>query len=452
MNGPAESGRLWDKGLPLDAAMHRFTVGDDPTTDLVLLPFDALGTAAHVLTLMHGKYVGERDARALVEVLQGIAESASVGRFAIRPEQEDGHTALEAALVAAVGEPGKRVHLGRSRNDQIILATRLYLREELVELGLHTAALADAFVNFCRLHGGIPMPGYTHLRRAMPSSLGQWSGAFAEALAEELEVLQAVYLRLDRCPAGAAAGFGAPVPLDRPYTARLLGFARVQDNPVDVQNSRGRHELAVLRWLCGVADVLEKYLWDVALYSTEEFGFLQLPDALTTGSSIMPQKRNPDVVELARGSCRALRGEAALLEQIATGLPSNYHRDLQLLKTPLVRALARGGELIAVTARLVDALMPMPQRLSGALTPELWAAHEASRRVAAGLAFRDAYREVAGELLAGTFLAAPAAAPEPAAVGGIAEALAAQRAWLDERRARHVACERRVWNYFEDRQ
>ncbi|MGH8160685.1 MAG: lyase family protein [Gammaproteobacteria bacterium] len=447
----AHASQLWAKGLPLDAAVHRFTVGGDPVTDLVFVPFDAVGSAAHALTLLRGGLLTRDDAVALLHALQGIAAKARTGCFAIRPEQEDGHTAIEAALIAACGEIGKKIHLGRSRNDQVILATRLYLRHELLSLGERLCACAEAFLSFARRHGAIPMPGYTHLRRAMPSNLGQWSGAFAEGLLEELEALEAVYRRLDRSPAGAAAGFGAPVPLDRDYTAELLGFRCVQRNPVDVQNSRGRHELAVLGWLVGVAGVLEKFLHDVALYSTEEFGFLGLPDEFTTGSSIMPQKRNPDVIELARAACRELRGERMLVEQIATGLPSNYHRDLQRIKAPLLRALMLGDRLLTVVARLVPALQPVPERLRAACTPELWAAHEASRLASSDLGFRDAYRQVSEAILAGHFR--PDRMPSPVVPDREAPAAALEefRGWLSERRTEHERHERNLWNFLAER-
>ncbi|MGH8292680.1 MAG: lyase family protein, partial [Gammaproteobacteria bacterium] len=302
--------QLWAKGLPLDEAIHRFTVGDDPVLDQRLMPFDALGSAAHAHMLAHAALMSPEDATALVTQLAAIAAQARRGEIRIRPEQEDCHTAIEAVLTQALGDAGKRLHLGRSRNDQVALALRLYMRDALLNIAAQAVELATALVSFARAHAGEVMPGYTHLRRAMPSTFGLWAAAFAAGLVEELQAMQAVYARLDRCPLGAAAGFGVPLPLDREYTAKLLGFADVQISPVDVMNSRGRHELALVNALASIGLVMEKFLWDVALYSMPEFGFLDLPDAFTTGSSIMPQKRNPDVVELARARCRELRGYA----------------------------------------------------------------------------------------------------------------------------------------------
>ena len=395
--------QLWAKGLPLDAAVHRFTAGDDPQLDQRLLPFDVLGSAAHARMRAHAGLLTPEDAAALVKQLSLIAARARQGEITIRPEQEDVHTAIEALLTEALGDVGKRIHLGRSRNDQVALALRLYMRDALLNIAIQVVVLAKEFVEFARAHTGEVMPGYTHLRRAMPSSFGLWAAAFATGLAEELGALQAVYLRLDRCPLGAAAGFGVPLPIDREYTAKLLGFSTVQINPADVMNSRGRHELALVNELVSIGLVMEKFLWDVTLYSMPEFGYLELPDAFTTGSSIMPQKRNPDVVELARGRCRELRGYASMIQELAAGLPSNYHRDLQLLKKPLFDALDTARGWLDVLVRLVPAVRVNAERAAAACTDELYATHEAYRRVQQGVPFRDAYKQVAQQLADGSF-------------------------------------------------
>jgi argininosuccinate lyase len=365
---------------------------------------------------------------------------------------EDGHTAIEADLTRSLGAVGQRIHLGRSRNDQVILAFRLYLRDALLRLGLRVSDLAEAFLAFARTHQQEALPGYTHLRRAMPSTFGMWAAAFAEGLLEELEALQSVYQRLDRCPLGSAAGFGVPLPIDRELTAKLLGFSKVQRSPIDVQNSRGRHETALLQWAASTGGVLEKFLWDVSFYSTEEFGFLKLPDAFTTGSSIMPQKKNPDVVELARGRCRELRGTATLVEQIASGLPSSYHRDLQLLKRPVILGLRQADELFGVLVRLIPALNVNAEATAAASTDELYAAHQAYVFVQGGMPFREAYRKVAQQIQEGTF------APDRAALtathlGGagnlglddLAADLTQARAWIEAKREIHANAESALW-------
>ncbi len=396
--------QLWSKGLPLDQILHRFTVGEDPLTDLSLLPYDAEASAAHARMLGETGLLPEAEARALVTELQILKEAALKGQLIIQPEQEDGHTALEAMLTETLGETGKRVHLGRSRNDQVLVALRLLMRDQLLELGTAAARLARDFLDLASRYESSPLPGYTHLRRAMPSTWGQWGAAFAEGLVEDLEALPGLWQRLDRCPLGAAAGFGVPLPLDRARTAELLAFSRVQTSPIDVMNSRGRHELAVLAWINSAAGTMERALWDLSLYSTEEFGFVTLPDAFTTGSSIMPQKRNPDAVELARARCRELRGLSGLLAHLAGGLPSSYHRDLQFLKKPFLEALVKGRELLDVCAHLLPGLEIREVACQRACTDDLYAAQEAYRLVAEqGIPFRDAYKAVAAQIQAGTF-------------------------------------------------
>ena len=443
---------LWAKDLPLDEAIHRFTVGEDPDTDLALLPFDALGSAAHAKMLAATGLLEPSDATALVQGLKRIADLARQNAFPIPPHLEDGHTAIEADLTRSLGAVGQRIHLGRSRNDQVILAFRLYLRDALLHLGLRVSDLANAFVTFAGAHQSIPLPGYTHLRRAMPSTFGMWAAAFAEGLLEELEALQSVYQRLDRCPLGSAAGFGVPLPIDRELTARLLGFSKVQRSPIDVQNSRGRHEVAMLQWTASTGGVLEKFLWDVSLYSTEEFGFLKLPDAFTTGSSIMPQKKNPDVVELARGRCRELRGTAGLVDQIASGLPSSYHRDLQLLKRPVILGLRQADELFGVLVRLVPALKVDAEATAAASTDELYAAHQAYVYVQGGMPFREAYRKVAQQIQEGTFVPDRAALTATHLGGAgnlgleaLSADLAAVRAWIEAKGAIHAQAEEALW-------
>jgi len=393
--------QLWQQGAALDSLIHAFTVGNDAQTDLALLPWDIYGTAAHVRTLERAGLLSPEDAQALVAELQVLLRQAQRGALGISPEQEDCHTAIEQALTAALGEPGRNVHLGRSRNDQVLTALRLYMRAQALQLGALCGQLAAAFADFGRQQAQVALPGYTHLRRAMPSSAGLWALSFAEALREELEALEAVLRRLDSCPLGSGAGFGVPLPLDRAYSARLLAFTRVQRNPADCANSRGRLELALASWISGLGNALEKFYWDLALYSTEEFGFVSLPAEFTTGSSIMPQKRNPDVIELCRARCAQLRAWRTEIEQLAGGLPSNYHRDFQLQKEPLMRCVAGLRGLLEITLRLLPGLRINAERCAAACTPELYSAAEAYRRVQSGeLAFRDAYAQVGQEITA----------------------------------------------------
>lgn len=443
---------LWSKGLPLDAAIHRYTVGEDPQLDLALLPFDVQASAAHARMLGEVGLLSESDGATLIAALAALKPVVDARELPISAEQEDGHTALEHALIARVGEAGKRIHLGRSRNDQVLVALRLLLRARLLALAGQVHTLAAALLEFAQAHEHIALPGYTHLRRAMPSSWGQWAAGYVEGLVEELEAADGLWRRLDRCPLGAAAGFGVPLPLDRERVATLLGFSRVQRAPVDVMNSRGRHEQALLDWLASLAGTLEKLCWDLSLYSTEEFGYVRLPDAYTTGSSIMPQKRNPDVLELARGRCRELRGIADWHRQIVSGLPGSYHRDFQLHKRPLLAGIDAAASTLDVLARLIPVLSVDASRSNAAMGDELYAAHQAYALVAAGATFRDAYRQVGEAVLAGRFVpdrdalsATHCGGPGALGLSDYAADLAGNAAVLEQRRVLLDAVEARVF-------
>ena len=416
-------GQLWSKDLPLDEFVHRFTVGNDNLLDLHLVHYDLLGSAAHVRMLASVGLLPEQERDAILHGLAELKQIHTRGEFHISPAQEDCHTAIEQALVQFAGTAAGNIHIGRSRNDQVLTALRMYMKLALLQLATEVSTLGTIFAQRAMQLHHIPMPGYTHLRRAMPSAVWQWLLAFSEALLEELDAGQSVLHRLDSCPLGSGAGFGLPLALDREYSAKLLCFQRVQKSPVDCANSRGRHELALLTWISGIGNVLEKFIQDAWLYSSEEFGFLSLPDAFTTGSSIMPQKRNPDVLELARGRCAQLRAWRNEIEQISCGLPSNYHRDYQLLKQPLFAAIQNLGELLVIMQHILPGIVVNEKALGKACTPELRAAQEAYRRMTAdGLSFRDSYAQVGREILAGKFsvpadlgpdyLSGPAAMPQ----------------------------------------
>jgi argininosuccinate lyase len=314
------------------------------------------------------------------------------------------------------------------------------MRVRLLDLGEALRNCASAFVDFAGTHSSTLLPGYTHMRRAMPSSWGMWAVAFAEGLIEELEQLPAIWARVDRCPLGAAAGFGVPLSLNRERSAELLGFSRVQRSPIDVMNSRGRHEHAIAAWIVSAAGTLEKALWDLLIWSTEEFNFVRLPDMFTTGSSLMPQKQNPDALELARGRCRELRGLAALLSDLSGGLPSSYHRDQQLLKAPFIEIVTKGEQLFHVMARLLPGLEINEQASSAACSDEVHAASEACRLAVEGIPFRAAYAQVARQLQDGSFKPGAVTASSTVPEGGqlalteIATKLGDCKGWIADRR------------------
>jgi argininosuccinate lyase len=392
---------LWSGGEQLSAQARAYTVGDDRVWDARLLEWDVLGTLGHLAALEGGKLVAPRDAGRLRSALRRLLADARGGALVVGEDDEDVHTAVEHALVARVGALGETIHTGRSRNDQVAVDLRLYLKDALLSLGDSVLDVAVALAAFARRHRGVALPGYTHQRRAMPSTLGLWAAGYAELLLDDLEPLAAALGLADRSPLGSAAGFGAPLPLDRAAAARALGFAGVQRNVTAVAASRGKLEVAVLAAAWAVAHDLGKLAWDVILFTSDEFGFLRLPAALATGSSIMPNKRNPDVFELTRARAALLDGYLAQAVALAGKLPGGYHRDLQLTKGTVMRGLDTAAEMTAMMATAVPLLGVDRERCAAALSAEVFATDEAVRRARAGTPFRAAYREVAAELNGG---------------------------------------------------
>lgn len=395
--------RLWDKGDALDEQVQRFTVGDDPLWDRHLVRWDCLGSAAHARTLARAGLLTESEADALVAALREITRETAAGQFTIPPALEDAHTAIEAALAERCGAAGAKIHAGRSRNDQVATAMRLLMRSGLLDVLDALSEFAATAVDRLRQVGHVPLPGYTHLQPAMPSSVGQWLHAMLEAAVELHGVGLELLDRLDSCPLGTGAGYGVPLPLDRELTARLLGFSRVQRSPIDVQNSRGRYETWCVRFGADVGCILERLGADVILFSTHEFGLVRLPPAIATGSSIMPQKRNPDVFELLRAHAARTRARVVELEGLTSRLSSGYHRDLQLTKEPTIRTLIEVPDALTVAARALGRIEFDESRCAAAIGAEMFAAHAALARAQAGEPFRAAYRAVAAELAAGKF-------------------------------------------------
>jgi argininosuccinate lyase len=401
MSEPSE--RLWEKGTALDAVVHRFTVGDDPVWDRHLVHWDCLGSAAHARTLARAKLLSQPELDTLLAGLAEIDRRARAGEFEIPEELEDCHTAIETTLAKRCGEAGAKIHTGRSRNDQVATAMRLFMRHHALGWLDLLTEFVEAVIARSRRDGHFAMPGYSHLQPAMPSSVGQWLHAIAEAGLEQMRAACDLLDRLDACPLGTGAGFGVPLPPDRAYTAQLLGFSRVQRSPLDVQNSRGRLEKYFARVAVDTAAILEKMGCDLILFTTAEFGFFGLPESMTTGSSIMPQKKNPDVLELLRGRGARLRARLLELEWVTGKLPSGYHRDLQLTKEPTIRAALELAELLRIAARIVAGFTIDVERLEAAMRPELYATHAATELARQGVPFREAYRRVAEEIRAGRF-------------------------------------------------
>jgi argininosuccinate lyase len=395
--------RLWDKGGALDAQVAAFTVGDDPVLDLAWAAHDVVGSAAHVRALRAGGLLTPGEASTLLGGLRELLGEVEAGTFTISLAEEDVHTAIEARLTERLGPVAGRIHTGRSRNDQVLTALRLWMLDQLDGIESEWRSLAAAWLAFGADHRDLPLIGYTHLQPAMPSSYGLWSGGYAAALLDALPLLDAARALVDRCPLGSAAGYGTPLPLDRDLSANLLGFGAVEAPVTTAQLSRGLVESALLGALGAATGLTARWAWDVVLFSTSEFALLRLPSAFTTGSSIMPQKRNPDVAELLRASAIGVRAARREVEDVVA-LPGGYQRDVQLTKGPLLRGVRQARGALQIAAHLAPALEPTPRPLE----PALFAAADAYGRE---MPFREAYREVAAEIAAGTFSPRPCAPP-----------------------------------------
>ena len=390
--------RLWDKGAPLDERVLGYTAGEDHTLDERLVPYDVRASIAHAEMLHAQRLLSAEDLAAIRDTLAALAAGHARGEWRIELADEDGQTALERLLRARLGAVGERIHLGRSRNDQVLTALRLYLRESIARLSAGAAQVAEALDALAEREPRTVLPGYTHMQQAMPSSVALWAQGFAAEIRDDAAGLETVLRRIDKNPLGSAAGYGTPgLPLDREDTRARLGFASVHEPVTAVQLSRGKAEAQLLFELTLLLQDCGRFAADVLLFSTREFGFIVLPEAFTTGSSIMPQKKNPDVFELIRG--RSATAQACLLEALAVvaKLPSGYQRDLQLLKFPLFRGIDLALATLDILPPAIAALEFRPGAIE--LDPAIHAAEEANRlAVAEGIPFREAYRRVAAKL------------------------------------------------------
>ena len=387
--------RLWDKGEPLDQRVLRYTAGEDHLLDERLVAYDVRASIAHAAMLRDQKLLTADDFAAIEGGLNALADSHKAGAWAITLEDEDVHTALETRLTSAIGEAGKRIHLGRSRNDQVLVALRLYLLDAAAELQGSALAVANALRDLAKRQKNIALPGYTHMQQGMPSSVELWANGFAAEIEDDAEGIALTARRISKSPLGSAAGYGTPgIPVNRKHTSASLGFAQVHEPVTAVQLSRGKAEAGLVFELSLLMQDLGKLAADLLLYYTQEFAFIRLPDNMTTGSSIMPQKRNPDVLELVRSATATVN--AALLEilGITSKLGSGYQRDLQRIKPPLFRAIDLSGASAEIMAHLISGLEFIPANIK--LDQSIYAAEQANKLVVEqGLSFRDAYLQIA---------------------------------------------------------
>ncbi|GAC1388809.1 MAG: argininosuccinate lyase [Ktedonobacteraceae bacterium] len=393
--------KLWQKGYRLNEQIECFEAAQNSLLDARLVRHDVWGSLAHIAMLAHISILTETEHQTLKKALQDILELEAQHEFIIRPSDEDVHTSVENHLAATTGAAGKKIHMARSRNDQVLVDLRLYGKEQLHQVAMKLCQCGDALLSFAEQHALVPMPGYTHMQRAMLSSVGLWAASFAEALLDDEQLLTAAYAMNNQSPLGSAAGYGVPIAIDRQYSSDLLGFARVQNNVIYAQNSRGKVEGAIVQALVQIMLDLSKFAQDVLLFSTVEYGFFQIPQELCTGSSIMPQKRNLGVMELVRARTQTMLALQQQILGIVTGLPSGYNMDYQETKRPFMEALDLVQESLEICTLVISGIEVNTEHLIAACTFELFAADRAYKlAIDANLPFRDAYRIVGAEVTA----------------------------------------------------
>ena len=391
-------GKLWQKNYSLNKLMEEFTVGRDFELDQNLVVSDCLASAAHGKMLNSIGILTDDEIKSIEEGLKEIIELSLTNSFSITLSDEDCHTAIENYLVSHVGEAGKKIHTGRSRNDQVIAALRVYSRDFLFTFIGEAVSLSETLKEFAEKHNMTPMPGRTHMQTAMPSSVGLWAGAFAEEIGDSLSMTKALLDIIDQSPLGSAASYGVPIPLDREKTTSLLGFAKVQNNVLYVNNSRGKFESLIIDSLDQVVLTISKMAQDLILFSLPEFGYFSLPAELCSGSSIMPQKKNPDGLELLRAKSASLSAYGIQIKNIIRSLPTGYNRDFQEVKEPFIRGIKLALQCVRIMKLTISELVVNKENLENAFTPEIFATDEAIKLVLSGRSFRDAYRDVGTNL------------------------------------------------------
>jgi argininosuccinate lyase len=386
--------KLWDKGTKINNLIESFTVGKDPEMDFFLAKFDVVGSLAHIQMLEQIGLLQKEELTILSKELKNIYREITNGNFAIQEGVEDIHSQIELMLTTRLGETGKKIHSGRSRNDQVLLDLKLFTRDAIREVTENCVHLFGILITQSDKYKAVLMPGYTHLQVAMPSSFGLWFSAYAESLTDDLILLQAAYRVADQNPLGSAAGYGSSFPLNRQMTTDLLGFETMNFNVVYAQMGRGKMERTVLSAMASIAATISRLAYDVCLFMSQNFNFVKLPDELTTGSSIMPHKKNPDVFELLRAHCNKIQALPIQMLTVTNNLPSGYFRDMQLTKEIFIPAFQELNDCIAVTAFALENITVNEHILEDDKYRHLYSVEEVNRLVLSGTPFRDAYRQV----------------------------------------------------------
>ncbi len=386
--------KLWNKGFEPDKAIEEYTVGNDRVLDLRLAQYDIEGSMAHIKMLETIGLLEKEELDKLLVALSELLEEAKRGNFVIEEGVEDVHSQVELMLTRKLGDVGKKIHSGRSRNDQVLVDLKLFMRDELRDIARHAKALFDRLITLSEEHKSVLMPGYTHLQIAMPSSFGLWFGAYAESLIDDMRLVVAAYDTANQNPLGSAAGYGSSFPLNREMTAELLGFETLHYNAVAAQMSRGKTERAAAYAVAALASTIGRFAMDVCLFMCQNFGFISFPDNLTTGSSIMPHKKNPDVFEITRGKCNRLQAVPNEIALLTANLPLGYHRDMQLLKDIIFPATREICEVMAMCDFMLQHIRINEGLLEDKKYDYLFTVEDVNRLVLEGTPFREAYREV----------------------------------------------------------
>ena len=395
--------KLWDKGFSIDKQIENFTVGNDREIDMHIAKYDVQASLAHAIMLESISIISADELKDLKRGLQELANDIEKGTFIIEPSFEDVHSKIEWELTNKLGEVGKKIHTARSRNDQVLVALHLYYKENLANINDKVKTLFDTLINLADTHKDSLLPGYTHLQVAMPSSFGLWFSAYAELLIDDVYLLNAVSKVVDQNPLGSAAGYGSSFPIDRELTTKELDFASMKYNVVAAQLSRGKSERSIASALGGLCNTMSRFAMDVCLYMSQNFNFISFPDELTTGSSIMPHKKNPDVFELIRGKCNKIQALNTEMVLITNNLPTGYHRDYQLLKENIINAFEDVKEILDILNYSIQQVIVKDIDLNDEKYQYLFTVDSINNLVIEGMPFREAYKKIGEQVEAGEY-------------------------------------------------
>jgi argininosuccinate lyase len=395
--------KLWDKGFSIDKKIEHFTVGNDRKIDLHIAKYDVQASLAHAIMLESTGIITSEELKQLKKGLQVLSEDIENGGFIIEDTFEDVHSKIEYELTQTLGQVGKKIHTARSRNDQVLVALQLYYKENLEIINHKTKTFFETLLDLAETHKAQLLPGYTHLQVAMPSSFGLWFSAYAEILIDDVYVLSAVSKIVDQNPLGSAAGYGSSFPIDRDITTAVLGFSTLKYNVVAAQLSRGKSERAIASALGGLCNTMSRFAMDICLYMSQNFGFITFPDELTTGSSIMPHKKNPDVFELIRGKCNKIQALHTEMLLITNNLPSGYHRDFQLLKENIINAFEDVKDILDIFNYAIEQIIIKDVDLKDDKYKYLFTVDSINNLVVSGMSFRDAYKGIGSQIQSDTY-------------------------------------------------